>query len=146
MKKLIVICLVLLLLGGGGAGYYLFFMKKPVAQPVAVALSEPAPLLAMAPFKVPLVREGRISRYGQIQISLELRGEEELKAATAFETRLRDAILLDLQHQALNTTGDQPQMDLAAFRRRVRMIANRVLKGDLVSEVLVVHWFDPRQS
>lgn len=147
MKKLILILLPLLLLGGGAGAYFAFFMPKPHQDAVAAEAPLPSPpLLAMENFKVPLVRDGRINRYGILKLSLELVGEAERDQAARVEAHLRDAIIIDLQHNALNRASDDPSLDLALLRQRVRMVANRVLHGDLVRDVLVEQWLDPRQG
>ncbi|MGQ9371790.1 hypothetical protein [Azospirillum sp. ST 5-10] len=98
----------------------------------------PPPALRIRPLFVPVISDGRIEKYNQLEITLELADPTKLGVAQAAVPRLQDAILT-LVYEAVDqgwiVRGNIA--NAAAFRQRIDAAIEEMLGRDVVGRVLI---------
>ena len=142
MRLLLIVVFVLMLAGGGVAGWWVWLRGGDLTELVGMGREEAEeqphePLFyELEAFAVPILQEGRVTRILTLVISLEVEGASRFYVSD-HKRPLRDAIFSELHAlMSLDTVRARgPTSELV--RKRLRVVSNRILGGDLVQEVLV---------
>jgi len=145
MRILLILVLLLLLLGGGGAaGYFLYWLPKQEAKQAAPKEEPPPPPNATHPLgslKVPVIQNGAVVRYLQLELRAEFKVPNEQAAPLRdeierYKPRLMDALLRDLIafFEFQPRTGPVP---LTALEERMTALVDRQLPGSIVGRVII---------
>lgn len=143
MKKILIILVVLLLLGGGGGGYYYYFILLPEQE----AMAEPAPppppdtrFVELQSLRIPVMRNGAVTNYVSLDISLETIGPDNESTARSLLPRVRNAFLTDLLGYFAAVPVEDSIM-VKPIKRRLLILCNRVLGQGVVNDVLIQNAF-----
>ena len=98
MKRLGILFVLVLLLAGGGAGGWWFLLRDAGEDAdEAVQEEEPTPdFVAIDPFKVPVMRNGRVLRLVSVIIVLDVKPDGSNRLVYRYMRRLKDAYLSEL--------------------------------------------------
>lgn len=129
-----------LVLGGGGVGGYFVFLA-----PEGNALAEgeqPAArrttFIRIDRLSAPLFDEGRVVAYALLDLSLEVRSNGDDILIAQRMPALRDAFLREVTENSISRAGTPLVIDYDALTTRLREVANRELRKDVVLRVLVI--------
>jgi len=145
-KKLLIIggAAAVLLLGGGGAGAYFMLLKEKPPAEEAEKKPEP-PQVDQTPRRfvnvenltAPLPGNGKHNDWIFFEISLEVRTDDDKKSLVVVMPRLRDAFLREIYARSVLKKDGTDQIDMDGVRERFRKVANQVVGGEIVHDVLI---------
>ena len=135
MKKLAIIAVALFVLGGAGAGAWLFLWRDDGSA--APAAEAPPTFVELPPITVSVIRGDRVVRLLVVDVTLEMHPGDDPAAVDGALPRLTDAFLVELHGLFGHRLMDERGFDLDLVRSRLKLVAARVVGGDLVSDVLV---------
>lgn len=144
MKLILILVFLLLIACGGGGAYYYFFILS--AQTHENAESAPPPTMPdirfveMDALRIPVLRGGAVVNYVVLNITLETIGPENEQLARALIPRLTNAYLTDLNGYFASVPVED-RILVKAIKRRLQIIANRVLGPGTVNDILIQNAF-----
>ena len=143
-KKLIIIgvAAAVLLIGGGGAGaYFLLGHKAPEETPVAVEPEIPVEaspiLVSIERVTAPLTKDGDISGYVYLNLSVEVGDEEAENTVKDNLPRLRAAFATELYGQSITDPQASDRADVSAIQSRLLKVARQVFGDEAIKQIYV---------
>lgn len=129
-----------LLLGGGGVGAYFVFFAAPQsgdATTDASSATRKTTFIRIDRLSAPLSADGRVVAYALLDLSLEVRSNGDDILIAQRMPALRDAFLREVTDNSISREGQPLVIDYDAVTTRLRDVANRELRKDVVLRVLV---------
>lgn len=129
-----------LLVGGGGVGgYFVFFVPESAETPAEA--EQPAArkttFIRIDRLSAPLSNDGRVVAYALLDLSLEVRSNGDDLLIAQRMPALRDAFLREVTENTVSRAGQPLVIDYDAVTTRLRDVANRELRKEVVLRVLV---------
>ncbi len=140
MKKLGVIVFVLALAAGGAYAWLLQSGADENAETEAAAEEEvfvPPVYVQLAPFNVPVVRDGEVTGYVNITIIVEVADSDAREQAVRHMARLRDAFFRDLYATLPLRRGSAQGFDPKFVKRRMQAVSDQTLGQGVVTDILI---------
>lgn len=145
MKKLIIIFAVLLMLGGATVSVLKVLKMGPFApapddasaEGIDEAPPEPPRFVEVEQMYVPIFAGDTVATTIQIQIKLETPDDESEATLVRMMPRLNDAFLRDLYSSLPRLLGKDERLDVAVIKRRLQLVADKIVGPGLVENVLV---------
>ena len=145
MKKLLIALGIVLLLAGSAAGT-MYWQKigpfetlaglEEVEKEEESSIERPR-FIQLDPLSVPLIKDNEVIGNIQLAVSLEAESSEDARLISRAKPRLSDAFLRDLYQHVPRYLRREPQIDIAVIKKRLKVVADRVLGEGVVKEVLV---------
>ncbi|MDJ0895708.1 MAG: hypothetical protein QNJ92_11260 [Alphaproteobacteria bacterium] len=140
MKKLVLIVVILALVAGGTYAWLFLFNKEDQAEAEAELQEEvfvPPVYVQLAPFNVPVVRDGEVTGYVNITIIVEVADDEAREVAVRHMARLRDAFFRDLYATLPLRRGSSKGFEPKFVKRRMQAVSDRTLGQGVVTDILI---------
>ena len=129
---------ILLLVIGGGAGAYFGLGFNPFAEDEETEVVAPDPLfLDMRPFIVPLFEGQTVAWHATVSVAIETQSEDDFEYVTLHANPLRDAFALELASYMNLQWSELGEIDDVLLKRRLRLIAGKVVGRGYVREVVI---------
>lgn len=160
MKKVLIFVGIILVLGGVTGGV-LWVMKLPPfdvsdgSESSAGAENAEAPttdgkkksgsllgrnapvFYPLDPLVIPIFGDDGVSATVQVQVKLEVVGEENRAIVRRLKTKLSDALLRDLYGFLPRLIKSQGRLDVTILKQRMQMVVSRTVGPDVINDVLV---------
>ncbi|SMF20857.1 flagellar FliL protein [Tistlia consotensis] len=140
MRKAIILFLVILLLGGGGIALWKVGLPYLAEQKKQEAAARPAPApkyVTMAPFIVPMIREGVVTEHVTLAIKLEVGGDVAITDLQNRLPQLRDAFITELYSLYSLRYVQEHVDDIQFTKQRLLKVGNKLLGGNVLTAILV---------
>ena len=139
MKRLVILLLLVLSLAGGGGAAWWFLLRDAGDEVEGTAEEEePTPdFVAIDPFKVPVMRNGRVIRLVSVIIVLDVKPDGSNRLVYKYMRRLKDAYLSEL-YSLLGRRFVWESGNVQTYiRRRLKQVSEDVLGPGVVQNVLI---------
>ena len=142
-KKLIIIGAVaaVLLIGGGGGAYFFLGHKAPEEAPVAAEPEIPVEanpiLVSIEHVTAPLTKDGDVSGYVYLNLSVEVGDEEAENTVKDNLPRLRAAFATELYGQSIADPQASDRADVPAIQARLLKVARHVFGDEAIKQIYV---------
>lgn len=98
----------------------------------------------LQPFTIPVVRDGRITKHVSFVITLETSGLANKDKILEARKRLRNSFLRDLQGVLSIRRKDGWTFKTSVLKKRLMAVSKRVLKEDIISDVIIENALERR--
>ncbi len=143
MKKL-VLALVLLVVVTGAAlaivkwlGFGPFGGTEGDPPPAATAPPSSAYYVALDAILVPLLRDDKVAGTVQIQVKLEVVGDQARDAVLQAKPRLSDAYFQELYAYIPRLLAGGARLDVGMLKKRLQLVSDKTVGGGIVQDVLL---------